>query len=488
MRLLADLGVRTHVLDDAEFILESAVEFEPKNHFARFDYLNVLYRRQKYDKSLAQAQILLDSEPENPEFKIAFANQCVAVGRFKDALEIYDESIRSGINDPGLHLVRGHALKTIGQLNDAIKAYQQAYKARPEFGDAYWSLANLKTYRFTHEEIQDMEIAESGADTPLDDRIHLCFALGKAHEDRGNITESAACYLRGNALKKDEVRYDPVLMTRRLALQAGHCTHKLFHHYSGCGDLSPDPIFIVGLPRAGSTLIEQILASHSQVDGTLELPNVTALAQRLDGRRKVTDEPRYPGNLAGIDASKYAEFGKQYIEDTKIHRQHAAYFVDKMPNNFRHLGLIRLMLPNAKVIDARRHPMGCCFSGFKQLFASGQEFTYGLTDIGNYYRDYVDLMDHWDEALPGWVLRVQYEDVVENIEHQVRRILEYCGLPFEQACVDFHATDRSIRTPSSEQVRQPIYQSGLEQWRAFEAHLEPLKEALGPIRNRYNID
>ena len=245
------------------------------------------------------------------------------------------------------------------------------------------------------------------------------------------------------------------------------------------------PLFIVGLPRAGSTLLEQILASHSQVDGTLELPNILALAHRLNGRRKVTDEPRYPGILAELSAEQLEELGRKYIEDTRIYREGAPFFTDKMPNNFRHIGLIRLILPNAKIIDARRDPMACCFSGFKQLFAEGQEFTYGLDEIGRYYRGYVELMDHWDEAAPGEILRVRYEDVVDDLESQVRRILDFCGLEFEEACVNFHETDRAVRTASSEQVRQPINRSGVEQWRPYEAHLDPLKQALGPSLTDY---
>jgi hypothetical protein len=276
-------------------------------------------------------------------------------------------------------------------------------------------------------------------------------------------------------------------MGQRLELQARYCDENLFASRKGCGSQSPDPVFIVGLPRAGSTLLEQILASHSQVDGTLELPNIPALAYRLAGRRRVDEDPRYPAILPELADDKLLKFGEAYIEDTRVHRGDAPFFIDKMPNNFRHIGLIHMILPNAKIIDARRHPMACCFSGYKQLFASGQEFTYGLDEIGRYYRDYVGLMDHWDKVLPGKVLRVQYEDVVADVETQVRRLLEYCGLPFEQACVDFHQTQRSVRTPSSEQVRQPIFTGGLEQWRNFEPWLDPLKSALGPMLDRYPI-
>jgi tetratricopeptide (TPR) repeat protein len=488
MRLLADLGVTTGVLDDAEFILESALEFEPNNRFARFDYMNVLYRRQKYAESLQQAKLLREAEPDNDDYLAAYANQCVAVGNYDEALEIYERLAKQADGNPGLHLVHGHALKTIGRLDDAISSYRRSYKARRDFGDAYWSLANLKTYHFSGTEVGSMRSSESLPTTSLEDRIHLCFALGKHYEDSEDFARSAEYYVRGNALKKDELQYTSEAMTKRLQMQQQVCDAEFFAKRAGSGCVAPDPIFIVGLPRAGSTLLEQILASHSQVDGTMELPNIPALANRLAGRMFKDDDPRYPKILRDIATEKLREFGEAFIDDTRIHRQDAPFFIDKMPNNFRNIGLIHLILPNAKIIDARRHPMACCFSGFKQLFATGQEFTYGLDEIGRYYRDYVGLMDHWDTVLPGKILGVQYEDVVADLESQVHRILDHCGLPFEEACLDFHRTERSVRTPSSEQVRQPIYKSGLEQWRNFEPYLDPLKQALGPVLQRYPID
>jgi tetratricopeptide (TPR) repeat protein len=487
MRLLADLGVKSEVLDDAEFILESAVAFEPDNVLARFEYMNVLYRRQKYALALEQSSLLLAAEPGKQSYATARANQLVAVGRFDEALAIYDAVIKAMPNAPELHLLRGHALKTIDRTTDAIASYQRAYGARPEFGDAYWSLANLKTYRFSTTEIQAMQLQLDRPETPVDDQVHLSFALGKAHEDSQQYQAAMDYYERGNFKRKQQLRYSADKMTETLGLQQSVCTPALFTQQAGTGYPAPDPIFVVGLPRAGSTLLEQILASHSQVDGTHELPNIGALAHRLDGRRMVDDTPQYPGRLVNLSAEQLRQFGEAYISDTQIHRQGAPFFIDKMPNNFRHIGLIQLMLPNAKIIDARRHPMACCFSGFKQLFATGQEFTYGLTEIGQYYRDYVELMDHWDDVLPGKVLRVQYEDVVADTETQVRRLLTFCGLPFESQCLTFFETQRSVRTPSSEQVRQPIYRSGLEQWRHFEPWLAPLTQALGPVLERYPI-
>jgi hypothetical protein len=326
-----------------------------------------------------------------------------------------------------------------------------------------------------------MRRLEAEPSTALVDRYHLDFALGKALEDAGDYAEACTYYERGNRLKRDELGYDWRRMSREIAGQSTACTTELFETLRNVGCDAPDPIFIVGLPRAGSTLLEQILASHSAVEGTMELPNILALAHRLNGRQRVDEEAVYPGNLRDIPREKFAEFGEAYIRDTRIQRKRGTpFFIDKMPNNFKHIGLIHLILPRAKIIDARRGAMGCAFSGFKQLFAEGQEFTYGLEEIGRYYRDYVGLMAHWDQVLPGRVLKVQYEDVVADLETEVRRLLDFCELPFEEACINFHATERAVRTASSEQVRQPIFRSGLDQWENFAPFLDPLREALGP--------
>lgn len=478
MRLLALLGMKLFVYDDAEFLLESCVEFAPDYWLARYDYVNVLHKRQKFAKALAQAKILLDAFPDNDAFQLAYANENVAVGNFDTALAIYDRVIESHPAFAQPYLTRGHALKTIGRLDDAIESYRSAYRVRPNFGDAFWSLANLKTYRFTDEEIARMLGQLDNPATSNVDRFHLCFALGAAYEAREDFARSFKCYEQGNLLKKQDLRYDPDRLDRAMQRQVEFCTPQLFAGKAGMGGAWDDPIFIVGLPRAGSTLLEQILASHSLVDGTMELPNIIALAHRLNGRRFVAEEARYPAILAELSAEQLQGFADAFIEQTRLHRQGAPFFIDKMPNNFLHIGLIHLILPRAKIIDARRHPMACCFSGFKQLFADGQEFTYGLEEIARYYRGYVALMEHWDRVLPGKVLRVHYEHVVADLESQVRRILEFLGLPFEASCLEYYRTDRSIRTPSSEQVRQPIYQAGLDQWRRFEPYLDGLKREL----------
>ena len=481
MRLLADIGVRYNSFDDAEFLLESCLVLEPANTNAHFDYVNLLHKRQKFGAALDQAAELRRKAPDKPQFDLLYANQALAVGHFDEALAIYRRELEQTPENPTLHLSVGHALKTVGKQGEAIEAYRDAYRVRPEFGDAYWSLANLKTYRFEQTEIDQMRSFEDRDSTQLVDRYHLCFALGKALEDRGDYAESFSYYERGNRLKRDEVGYDWRRITKEIDLQIEHCGPQLFDRFNGSGAAAADPIFILGLPRAGSTLLEQILSSHSQVEGTLELPNILALAHRIDGQRRIGEEANYPGNLIDLDPAKLAEYGEAYIADTRIHRQAGTpFFIDKMPNNFRHIGLIHLILPGAKIIDARRGAMGCCFSGFKQLFAEGQEFTYGLDEVGHYYRDYVRLMEHWDQVLPGKVLRMNYEQVVEDLESQVRRMLDFLGLPFEEACLNFHETERAVRTASSEQVRQPIFKSGVDQWEKFLDYLGPLRSVLGP--------
>ncbi len=488
MRILAEIGGRLGVLEDAEFLLESAVAFAPQHVEARMDYARILRRRQKYDQALEQAKQLYARDPKNPTFASLLAIERMQTGDYEKAVSLFDQVLQDAPNDPATLTSRGHALKTWGRSEEAVASYKRAVQAAPNHGDAWYALANLKTYTFSEEELDRMRRQEDAPGQPLQNRINLCFAIAKALEDRGAYDEAFSYYARGNAMKKHQTRYTSEQMEAEFEAQKAACTPALFEAQAGKGASSPDPIFIVGLPRAGSTLLEQILASHSQVDGTLELPNILAISHSLRGRNKTAEGSRYPANLHELEADTLAELGRKYLEDTAIHRKGAPFFTDKMPNNFRHIGLIKLILPNAKIIDARRAPLACCFSGFKQLFAEGQEFTYGLDEIGRYYRGYVDLMDHWDHVLPGEVLRVIYEDVVADVEGQVRRILNFCGLEFEPGCVEFHKTEREVRTASSEQVRRPINTSGLEAWKPFEAHLDPLKQALGPVLDDWRRD
>lgn len=326
---------------------------------------------------------------------------------------------------------------------------------------------------------------EAAPTTAAVDRYHLCFAIGKAYEDQNEFAQSWEFYKRGNKLKSTESRHDPNIFETSMRKQMALCTMEFFAARKNVGAPDPDPIFIVGLPRSGSTLLEQILASHSQVEGTQELYDIQRIALDIRVTQANQNDLRYPDALANLTPAEFRALGECYIADTRPYRTNKAYFIDKMPNNFRHIGLIQLMLPNAKIIDMRREPMACCFSNLKQLFASGQQFTYSVEDIARYYRTYLDLMRHWDTVLPGRVLRVIYEDLVEDLQGSVGRVLEFCGLKFEPACVAFHNTERSVRTPSSEQVRQPIFRAGLDQWRNYEPWLAQLKHDLGDALGRY---
>jgi tetratricopeptide (TPR) repeat protein len=481
MRLLADIGVRLGAMDDAEFLLESAVLFEPDNQQVRIDYVQVLRKRQKFANALGQAKLLLDSAQDNPQFQSLYAIELMQTGDYTGALDYFDRVLARLPGDAITLTSRGHALKTSGQQQEAVESYRMALAGHPDHGEAYYSLANLKTYRFTAAEMSRMQQQEGSASANPMSQVYLMFALGKAHEDLGEYSTAFNYYQRGNGLKRAQSGYDAQKMGVELQAQTTFFSKDVFTSRPDSGDPACDPIFIVGLPRAGSTLLEQILASHSLVDGTLELPNILSIAQSLRRRGQGEGSAEYPTIIADMPALELRELGEKYLAETAIHRQDAPYFIDKMPNNFRHIGLIKLILPNAKIIDARRHPMACCFSGYKQLFAEGQEFSYDLDDLGSYYRDYVTLMDHWQTVLPGDILQVNYEQVVGDLEGQVRRVLDYCGLPFEAQTLEFHDTERSVRTASSEQVRRPLYREGLDQWRNFEAELQPLEAQLSDI-------
>jgi predicted Zn-dependent protease len=480
MRLLAKIGLDLDVTDDAELLLARALDIAPGHREARYEYAIVLLKRHKHVRAREEMEKLLALDPDNRMYRTTHATVCIGFGDYQ-ALPRYRELLAETPHDPELNLSIAHALKTLGQTAEAIDSYHAATAARPDFGEAYWSLANLKTYRFTDAEIAEMRAMEAAPRIQLADRYHLCFALGKALEDRADFADSFDYYTRGNALKKIECRYRPEPLERTARLHQSLCTAEFFAERRGFGCDSRAPIFIVGLPRSGSTLIEQILASHSQVEGTMELADIPRMVQDLQGREVIGGEQRYPAVLASLSNEQLRRLGEKYLADTRVYRTGKARFIDKMPNNFRHLALVHLILPNAKIIDARREPMACCFSNFKQLFASGQQFTYSIEDIARYYRMYVELMAHWDCVLPGRVLRVQHETVVDDLEGNVRRILDFCELDFEPACLDFHKTERTVHSASSEQVRRPINREGVDQWRHYEPWLGPLKAALGPL-------
>jgi len=466
MLLLAEIGIKLKLYHEAEFLLESCIEIHPTHEAARAEFVQLLSKLGKFSEAKLQAETLLNEQPSNHQYLAAKASAMVGLGEVEQAISLYQQVIGDRNDLPGMQLLLGHAHKANGQIEEAVAAYQEAYKIRPDFGDAYWSLANTKTYRFTDNELTLMKSQLDNVEIEQDDKIHLEFALAKAFEDRKQFDNAFTYYQNGNALKNRRNHYSNSQLSEQVEAQKSVFTADYFKVHQDVGDNSPDPIFIVGLPRAGSTLLEQILASHSQVDGTMELHNVLGLAARLRSSKS-----GYPKVVTELDKEYFNRFGKQFIADTRCYRQGAAFFIDKMPNNFMHIGLIKSILPNAKIIDARRDPIACCFSGYKQLFAEGQEFSYDLDNLIHYYKSYQSLMTHWDAVLPGFVLKVQHEDVIDDLETQVRRILEFCQLPFESSCLQFYNTKRTIKTPSSEQVRQPINSAAREQWKHFESHL-----------------
>ena len=482
MRLLAEIASKLNVLDEAEFLLESAVLFEPHNEALKVDYISVLRKRQKLSEAKQCAWDLFNNHPENLHYKSQYAVICMQLGDYETALMLFDEVLQEIPGEPVTLTSKGHALKTVGRADEAVHCYREACREGVIHGEAWQSLANLKTYKFSKLEIDRMSKLAENPSLRLMDRVYLYFALGKAKEDSDEYRDAFTMYRNGNHIKRTDSRYVAEHMTEEFEEQ-----RRIFGDLqeSPTGLEAPDPIFIVGMPRAGSTLLEQILSSHSMVDGTQELPNILAIVHQLRSQNKNFDRLNYPRVIKTLQPDDFKRMGQEYIDGTRSYRGKAPYFIDKMPNNFRHIGLIKYILPNAKIIDARRHPMSCTFSCFKQLFAEGQEFSYDLRDLGTYYRDYVALMDFWHARFPGELLHIQYEDVVDDLEGQVRRLLDYCGLPFEEACINYWQTDRAVKTPSSEQVRQPIFRSGVENWQKFEPYLDDLKAALGPSLTQY---
>ena len=484
IRMLAEVAARLRRYRDSATLLERCLELNPSFDEARQQYALVLHRQNDDAAALRQIDALLAKDPHNPSYRNLQAAILVRLGDVAQSIEIYDELLARHPQLPKIWMSYGHALKTGGREADSAAAYRRSVALRPELGEAYWSLANLKTVRFAPTEIATMRAQLARTDLADEDRYHLHFALGKALEDAGEYPESFAQYAAANRVRRAGIRYSAEELSEHVRRSKRLFSPAFFAARRGFGCPAPDPIFVVGLPRSGSTLIEQILSSHSAVEGTMELPDIPALARPFYGQRG--GAPGYPDALAGLDAAACRALGERYLEQTRIQRRRGApYFVDKMPNNFVHLGLIHLALPNAKIIDARRHPLGCCFSCFKQHFARGQLFTYDLDDLGRYYHDYVELMAHFDAVLPGRVHRVHYERMIEDTEGEVRRLFDYLGLPFEPATLRFYETERAVRTASAQQVRQPIYREGLEQWRRYEPWLEPLEAALGPVLAAY---
>ncbi len=486
IRMLAEVAVRLGRNEDAESLLSRCLQLAPGFDAARQNYALVLHRANKPAQALAEIDALLAHEPDNAGYRNLKAVVLCRIGDYETAIGLYADILAEYRDHPRIWMSYGHALKTAGHQQRAIDAYRHSLQLDPGCGEVWWSLANLKTFRFSAEDLAAMQAELAKPALADKDRQHLEFAIGKALEDEADYAASFAHYLRGNTLRRETLHYDADDTSTRVARIRHSYTREFFAERSGYGSQALDPIFIVGLPRAGSTLLEQILASHSAIEGTMELPEITSITRELRSQGDANQAMPYHDVVLGLDAPSLRELGERYLEHTRIQRKtDAPYFIDKMPNNFLHLGLIHLMLPNARIIDARRHPLACCFSAFKQHFARGQSFTYGLDDIGRYYHDYVALMAHFDEVLPGRVHRVFYERMVEDTEGEVRRLLDYCGLPFEEGCLRFFENERPVRTASSEQVRKPIYRDGVDHWRHFEPWLGPLKDALGEVLEVY---
>ena len=482
IRMLAEVAARLGRMADAEALLSRCLELSPSFTPARYNYASILLRLGKAERALEEVDRILEREPRNPGYRHLKAAALGRIGDFDESIRIYAEVLAEYSGRAKSWMSYGHALKSAGKADECIAAYRKSIEMAPSLGEAWWSLANMKTFRFTAAELGAMRAELEKPGLGIEDRFHFHFTLGKALEDAGDWSGAFEHYRQGNLLRRKVVHYDADELGADVRRSKTLFSKDFFARRVGFGAPAPDPIFILGMPRAGSTLLEQILSSHSAVEGTMELPDVIAIARELGERRKRKVASKYPEVLETLDAARLQELGERYLAQTRIQRHTPApYFIDKMPNNFQHVGLIHLMLPNAKIIDARRHPLGCCFSVFKQHFARGQHFSYDLFELGRYYRDYAELMAHFDEVLPGRVHRVIYERIVDDTETEVRRLLDYCGLPFESSCLRFYENERAVRTASSEQVRQPIYREGLDHWRHFEPWLGPLKEALGPV-------
>ena len=481
-RLLGEIAARVGHPAEAAKYLRRAVELAPAYVSAHVKLANVLYHQGNYRASVEQLDQLLALDPEQSSARMSKAASLVMLGDFREAARLYEQLLEKAPDNAVTWISYAHVLNTIGHFEESVRAYRRSLQLKPAQGDAWWSLANLKVVHLSADDIETMSRAlhEPGVDDRAKTQLH--FALGKAFEDAEQFEQAFAHYSAGNRIRASEHEYDPAEKDRLAAECGSTFTRQYFQEQAGSGADVTGPIFVLGMPRAGSTLVEQILSSHSRIEGTAELPYIPGLRQQVELK---TGEP-YPASIANIPTADFAELGNGYLARARHHRKTARpYFIDKLPNNWENLGLILSILPNAKIIDARRHPMACGFSNFKQLYARGQEFSYSLDWMGRYYADYVRMMRHFDEILPGRIHRVIHEQLIETPEGEIRRLLDYIGVPFEEACLRFYETERPVRTPSAGQVRQPLNRKGMEQWLNFEPWLGELKEALGPVLTAY---
>lgn len=480
IRMMAELAARVGRLKDSEALLRRALELTPDFGAARANLATVLYKQNRFPEALENLNAVLAEGGDNPGQQNLKAAALGRIGGYAEAIALYQELTARFPDHAKLWMSYGHMLKTVGNQDESVAAYRRALAVEPTLGEVYWSLANLKTVSFSDDDVAAMDAALASDGLGTEDAFHLHFALGKAMEERTDHDAAFAHYAKANALRSAELHYDPQAVRTQVDKIIALCTPEFWRARAGQGHDAPDPIFIIGMPRAGSTLIEQILASHSMVEGTMELPDIPAMALR-EGRG--SDWIDATVALSADDADR---LGAEFIERTRIQRKTAKpFFIDKLPNNWNYVAFIRMILPNAKIIDARRHPLDCCFSNYRQHFAKGQAFSYDLAHMGQYYADYVRLMAHFDKGVPGHVYRVIHEELLENPEREIRGLLDFLGLPFEDNCLNFHQNTRAVRTASSEQVRRPINRDGVDQWKPYAAHLEPLKRALGPLWEIY---
>jgi tetratricopeptide (TPR) repeat protein len=484
MRMLARIALSAKRNADAERLLRRAIELAPDFGGAIMDLARLLKEQNRFDEAVECCNRLIEREPDNAQAHFQLAGTLAPAALTWRAIEAYKKALELQPKFPGAHLGLGHVLKTVGRQDEAIAEYRECIRLKPDNGESYWSLANLKTYRLTDNDIEAMEAALLHDNLTDQSRVNFLYALAKAFEDRADFDRAWSYYEQGNGTQRRLEKYDPVQTEVMHDAIIKVFDAELLQEKSGGGSTDDSPIFIVGLPRSGSTLIEQILASHSQVEGTSELPYLGRVATSLNRNR--ADGINYPEAVRELSAEHFEALGREYLDHAQMHRAEGKpRFIDKMPNNFPGIGFLHLILPNATIIDARRHPLDSCLSCFRQLFAKGQTFTYDLIDIGEYFLEYERLMDHWHAVLPGKVLTVQYEVLVNNFEVEVRRLLEHCALPFEEACLRFYETERPVRTASSEQVRQPIHTRSIGFWRNYDDQLNQLKEVLAPSLARY---
>ncbi len=484
IRLLGRVALSAKRNDDAERLFRRAIRLAPDFTGAMTDLARLCREQNRFDEAIEWCEKVVALEPGSPQAHYQLAGTLAPAALTYRAIEAYGKALELSPRFPAARLGLGHVLKTVGRQEEAVAAYRECIRLRPDNGESYWSLANLKTYRLSDEDIAEMEKRLGQDGLTHQSRVNFLFAMAKALEDRGDFERAWDYYAEGNGAQRMEEKYDPVATEVMNDAIVDVFTRELLDQHSGKGHPDRSPIFVIGLPRSGSTLIEQILASHSQVEGTSELPYIGRVAISLNRNR--ADGINYPEAVRELSAEHFQALGKDYLELAAMHRTEGApRFIDKMPNNFPAVGFLHLILPNAKIVDARRHPLDSCLGCFRQLFAKGQTFTYDLADIGEYFLEYQRMMDHWHEVLPGRVLTVQYEEVVNDFEGQVRRLLDYCELPFEEQCLRFYETERPVRTASSEQVRQPIHGRSVGYWRNYADKLDELREVLAPVLPRY---